>query len=558
MPTSPLLAVIGNQSGTPQVYRIDNGTTPTAIGSALPGASLEPFENDIGFPQNRVIHFKHTYYCALDATIFRYNPITDSWVVAYSFTGTITNANRITGLFEMLDENGDQLLVCVHGCSGVRLVTTKDGSNFTETLLNATSYPVNTRAIVFRNKLFLSQQGGNYRIWIIDPITRTYVETFQHWSGNNVGVGQSEDFCVFQNELYLIHLSGGVDPYVAYISKYTLGGFPIQFALTLEKGPSFTQIGASAPALFTDGTYMYALTPGRNVSNQDHWHLIQLTPDGSGGFTQTDRTSDLPADWKNAGAKSSPVGQVQVWADTDVNTGTYSLHIYLKLDDLLPTPGDGYYYEWPGVGVAWPAAASSVNCTYYLSIPKMGGGSRFYHSSLYTAHLSRTPLPVYNGQRLYFKVSGEYEVSFSHGGLTGTINPGDFVTGASSGATGYVIDIDPANPGTIWIGDVSPSQAFFSSETIYKTVGVDYVIVNTPVAGSATRVVRIYVSDQEELPLNQAQLQGNVTGKSATRVGNNVTQITADTYTEYTVEVDLLTMSIPRGRNIHYQLEVVP
>jgi len=551
-----LLAVRGLFNTPIQVVRITSGTTATAIGGTLPGASLEAHSNDTQYSVNRVVQFYGRLYCLLGNVIYSYDAFDDVWTLRYTLPGVGATSSITIGLYVGHDSNGLARLCAIYQTSANFSISYSPsghiGSWTTFNLVGESPVGITYgRGIVFRNQVVaIVGDGVNLRMIDMERLILTQINNYI--SPIPFGSGQSIDFCVFQNNLYSV-IPNMNSPYDIQIYRYDAGTFVLVQTLTLLQAPQITQGERGACALFQDGTYMYALVPAQNGSNLRHWHLIQLTPSG-GSFTETDRTTNLPADWKNgASSKTFDTAQVQVYVDNETSPSAPSIQIYLKDDDA--STGVGFYYEWPGVGVNWPAAAASVLPDYYLGNPKMGGGERFWDPGDLDAVQAFKPIPTFEGMRVSFTVAGD-PLTFQHNGISGTLKAGDFVTGANSGATGYILDIGTGNPDFVSIGGIVGS--FFGNETISETLGVNFCIINVgPTGGAADKVVKVYLSTEEETPVLQATLKGTATGGTALRSGNTVTQIIADAITVYTVEIDLNAMGLLSVfKFVHLEYEV--
>ena len=552
MASAPLLAMLFRFSGTPQVVRLLNGYVPTAVGGSLPGASLET--DSQGIQKNRVVQFRDRLFAVQGSWIWEFNPLTNTWATNQFLTNTTATTTPHWGIHVVKDANGDSMLFTAwEGTSGghfwaAKSLTGNPGS-WTITLLAGES-PSNIQYrphIVFRNQVFcIFTSLSPWRIRVIDPPSFGLTNINGPGPGN---AGHAIAFGIFKNNLYMLVINGST--FAIELYRYEIGTFLLVQNLTVLQVATVGQAGFCTPALFTDGTSLFALFPAQNGGGLKSWHLTQLTPNGS-IFTETDRNANLPSDWKDDGPRAGDKSQTHVLIDNETDPLVPTIHIYQS--SLNTAAGGGSYYQWPGVGVNWPVAIASVPPHYAICAPAVGGGDCYWSLADLGIRQSANPVGVTNGQSLSFIASGD-AVTLLHGGITGTLVIGDTVTGATSGATGTIVGI---SSNTIEIGGVA-SGPFQNGEDIYKTISVNYVTASSaPTGGGADKTVRIYISGDEGTPATLAILQGTATGGTAVRVGNTVTQVIADGITEYTVEVNLVAMGISAGNFVHWQYEVTP
>jgi len=267
--TRPLLVLRGLHNGSPQVYRLLAGTSPVAIGGPLPGATFEPTESYQHFALNRVVQFRNTIYATIDRKIYRYNTLTETWVVVETFSETPVHVIAMNmGLYVMLDGSGEQFLVCFEATSSSgdwRIRTSYDGINWTNTQVAIDTFRSRKgKSFVYRNRLFVDCENV---FAILDPVALSYdaIGTF------GTGFSTRTDMCIFQNNLYLTTWFFNN----AFLRLYRYEAGVWAFVQDIPTGGAASVNTGESSSIFTDGTSLFILGLSNDASAQRAWDLFQ-------------------------------------------------------------------------------------------------------------------------------------------------------------------------------------------------------------------------------------------------------------------------------------------
>lgn len=363
-------------------------------------------------------------------------------------------------------------------------------------------------------------------------------------------------FCVFEGRLFMVYPSTRGAAAEWRLAEFTGGSWNQVAVIETNANFNLDMNGTTRddiyhtvrPALFTNGTNMYAIIGGSPSGGGSGWRVYRI--DNTITPTHITASGALPATLVATGDGGS-----------SGTTGTVRSHGWRPITDIDSTPGTLANYLFYNTGTS--GIGSSV--TLYLwngestpitevdsggdrihSLPMttsaVGGERLFVPGELDVAVISRTA--VVGGEQLSFIAYGD-PVVISHGGITGTINAGDTVTGNTSGATATVVSITSSE---IKLGNVA-SGPFQNGETIYETLGVNEVTASSaPSGGAADKTISFRFNTQGEPPTALATLTGSATGGTATRSGNTIINVIADGVIEYSAVWDVSTDGLVVGQ----------
>ncbi len=382
MPPPPLLILrnIGS-SGNPQVSRLLAGTTGSQLGNDITVVPLEElptarFTSDA----NRVVHYDNDLYAIIEDQIVKYNSGTNNWDT--EFTLTITTTERRKADLWPIDINGTPSLIALFVNSSVQYaMVTFDGTTWTQTNLGTSANNDLHLSAVYRNKVFLNTDGGS-QVIEVDPTTPTLVA---HSIPGKTSVSAAGDFQIFQGRFFYLATDGVNAGDNWGLWEYTGATWVRRSFINTATDDAGASAGTfelgnagenGACALFTDGTDLFGLMPGRTAISNEGSVLAQWTPNGN-DFDETNLSATvLPAD-RQLGGGDGDGTKWNVWVDNDTTPTSPGIHIwFLSANDT----GNYTYYEWNGTGSPLSTGAASVSHEFKLPSGSVGGGARVWTS----------------------------------------------------------------------------------------------------------------------------------------------------------------------------------
>jgi len=439
MAIPPLLVLNGFDTLPIQVHELVGGTTPTQIGSDIPGTNLTWSSNVTvkGNHSNFVVNFKGENYCIVfksGNTVHVHKENEGGagvWGSVFNFTAgtSLTTASEYL-LTVVRNSDGSDLMLVVAGPATANNYkwgksTTGQTGSWTEVVASSVSTRMTSTPVVYRNKIHFTD-GQNVTTgasWELDPVADTLTKYTGGWT--ETGNREGNDLCVAFDKLWCV----GTEAYAAgewRLYEFTGGGWTFNGAISATS----TVNGNAADAkccLWTDNTNLYLVGPTfkdelGNTSAKQGSTVWRGVPTGSTfTWTQDDGTmvSGLqPGDRGNNNNFCEDRWGIIVDNDTDPTNPAY----YLAVAEG-PAPGLGFaVYRWEGFGFEMGSGVNtgevgpgaSVSIAYNFPETKHGGGIATSQGvATYADIVGETPLVA--AYRLSYRVWG------TGSGLTGRV-----------------------------------------------------------------------------------------------------------------------------------------
>lgn len=541
-------------SGALQPVRILNGTTTSNIGGTLPDGALITGTENFKLQMQSAVHFRGQAYIAHGGFVFKHNIDSDTWETILDTAAALGLAilpERCGGLHIAVDSDGISKLWFwqnVNIPSAIRFVGWKyDGEIWANPIQSTNdSFTLGIgREILYRRELFISagRNGGeDVAKWNVGGGGGT-ITTFA--VSSIASCAFSADFDVFKGRLLYLCAAPTND---WEIFELIAGAFTSIHTLTLPE--AWTNITATTAALFNENGKVYAIVPSQDGSAAQHWNCFELTVSG-GGFSEADITSTvLPADWRDGGAKTGVITQVNVFVDNETDPTTPTIHIYHLSDDS--SSGVHTYYPWNGPGSVIGAGVGSVSSNYMMPNPNVGGGGIFYNTNDFDAVWTEDPAAVSGGNFTRKFVGYGDPLILSHGSVTsGPFELGETVTGGTSSATGVVVseDTNELRVGGV-IGTFQDAEVLTGGSS-----GATATTDAAPTGRDEDHMVKIFHNTDEEGKMTQTPLAA-VSGESATLNGDTIEDLFADGVTEYLVT--MVGAGFSEGQQITNAIQIIP
>jgi hypothetical protein len=416
----PLLFLRNRTVVSPAVFRLV-GTTATQVGATF-GTLEDATSVAEGSPRNRVIQYDGSIMALQNAGVYRLQGDLSTWsnaVVDGGFpftTPSATHRATRTGLHLIYNSSGVGRLTGVYRDSSA--ATAYKGFYFnpvtalwveTSALDLGANNDINGDAdgngvhdeAVYRGVLHFRGAQGT-----VPPYTPKFL-AWDPFAGSLVVVANpttagrfSNCFCQFNDRLFMLYENGDD----IRIAEYTGGTWNNDVA-TIATSPASLTGGTPKTverrhALFTDGTYMFAVVLLNSGAGNYKWYCYRIDE----FFAVTNLTGTvLPA----ALTATQPDGGGRMFAVTDVDTllGTATTYLYWATSGAAATTMTLYQWNGPS-GVMTQVGAAGADVAYASPNVQPQGGDRVWTSGeLHIKVTERTNAP--GGERIKFKCWGD-------------------------------------------------------------------------------------------------------------------------------------------------------
>jgi len=200
--------------------------------------------------------------------------------------------------------------------------------------------------------------------------------------------------------------------------------------------------------------------------------------------------------------------------------------------------------------------ATEIDNQWYPPINAFSGGSHVTHYPGGLQVQVRYSTAVVAGMELTFRCNGD-ELFVNHGGVTG--GSGNFEIGetitSTSGGSGTIHLV----PSSTQVKIVAVTGSFNDTDTLTQTTGSGGTATQSGASTglSADKTVRFRFINSFGVPATLCTLtSGSATGGSATVVGNEVQNVTADPTIVYTVTWNFAANGISNATRLNVQAEI--
>lgn len=393
-----------------RVYELVGGTELRQIGSTIAKTCEAPDDGDSTRAcLNRVIEFKGERYFYHQNEIRKENQGGSGlWGVVHTTTSqntSITYAEH-TGLYNV-QVNGVNTLVAIYFTTSNTIAATRssDGSTWTDVVPIAgvvDSATMFGKSIVFRNQLYTYVDHFNGPVIRYNPQTDT--GAFITANGGILNGANAHDFAVHNNNLFMVGTSAATVGDITYL--YQLIGSNFDRIYTFSAVDNGGTNEGSCPLLFSDGTDLIAIIPGRSGGNLGDTAFRIQNP-GTGSQTVTDITATiLPGTIQPGGSQGGELSHWYAFVNTDTNPASSEIYLfrYNNLNRSSYTQS-GACYQYTDTATELTYLGNGLDYTVAVVDAKFGGSERIAGDSKVYAELEGLT-EVTGGIQFFFRVYG--------------------------------------------------------------------------------------------------------------------------------------------------------
>lgn len=526
----PLLSVRTCETTEAAVGRLVGGWNFQQIGSSLGATTFESFEPNQGMHVNRAVKFKGRVYVYQKNKVYRFNPDTSAWDVAYTITDAWSASDyyRHSGLY-VINISGVDYMMGIYstGGSSSKYVRSSDGQSWTTgSIPTAATGSAAFDCLVYRDVFFW--YSADSKIFAFDPAVPSTLQI-----STPTTTSALRALHLFNGELFLLNYLSNSNTLAdnMQLFRYTGGGvFSLVGSASLLSSIvgyfSTNFVFNSRPCcLFSVGPVLYAILCGSTTSGTatGKFWCLRLAPNGA-SFDVTDiSTIVLPV----ALLSAQPGGSHAWYAvhDNDSESGSVVVYLYYRRIGV-----DWTVYRWDGDDRQM-TQLGVVDGGYSIPSTCCGDGERVWSSKTLGVTVAGRASET-GGLGYTFVAHGDPTVLYHDTLTSGSFSVGEVVTGSVSGATATILRVN-STAKTLEVGGVS-STPFVALDDLSTTGGSAPNIATAPTGGGADYTVKLFHSVLEETPTTQSTLRGAVTGGTATRSANSVVGVVADSMTQYT------------------------
>lgn len=550
------------QNGTTcRIYRILAGNNLVQVGGVCGASNMESPLVYWGQADNRAVQFGKDIFNWQQNVIYKL--VDGVWTAVYTVPNMSSSGGYgiHSGMYPIY-KSGNLILTGYYYQSAAWLSAVEfDGTTWSHRSMGATaggSYP--QAVMTFRDLFFFFLTGIGYKSW--DPSSGTVTHFATPSPAHSMDSAAS---CVFDGAVYL--------------SEWDTGGGALSRPQVwrLESGVLVHQTNADpswgvGPYLngwqsysrfcmiaFNDAIYVF--WPGTNTpatpGSKPGIVVSKLTESG-GVWTRANLTNTVvPIAWRAGGAYTvANYGfAVKVFLDNDTNPTSPKMHIWAGPEIFVPSGSWSYVGEWVDDSTLIDTTNAGLVGHYGHSMPysSIGGGELIWMSG--ETNVEVKAREIGSGGQQYTLIAHGDPLVIAHGAVAGgPFLAGEPVTQTSPAASGTCVY---AGTNEIHVGGVSGT--FQDANTINGTTsGASAATTAVPTGGGADYIVKHYHSQEEEAPATQGTLTGAVSGGQATRNGNQIENVTADSVTEIAFTWDFQSDGYGIGERFSDMLAITP